>query len=127
MQGCCSESLLQVEPWGPAQTLVFSAPPTPVGVVMELSPTHSLSTSPFGCHLCLLGHQGWGGPGDGLWSITKVVLASVLGQGMIGEGCVSQSTGHVPLAARQSVVGGTGENFMLGWVVGEGRRQHQTQ
>lgn len=78
-QGCCSESLLQVEPWGPAQTLVFSAPPTPIGVVMELSPTHSLSTSPFGCHLCLLGHQGWGGPGGGLWSITKAVLASVLG------------------------------------------------
>ena len=46
---------------------------------------------------------------------------------MTGEGCVSQSVGHVPLAARPSVSGGTGENFLLGGVVGEGRRQHQTQ
>ena len=49
--------------------------------VTELSPTHSLRTSPFGCHLCLLGRQGWGGPGDGPWSISKAVLASVLSAG----------------------------------------------
>ena len=45
---------------------------------------------------------------------------------MTREGCVSQSVGRVPLAACQSVLGGTGENFLLGgrWGRGEDNTKH---